>query len=269
MSHVLFQSSDHSCVMFSETTFEHGHAVQANQFLVTHRQESALIDPGGSLGFNETLLAVRQRTAMTSIRYIMASHADPDVIGALDRWLTSAPQAQLVLPSVWARFAPHFTKGGKSDGRIFGIPDEGGRLALGGDGFDLCLLPAHFLHSEGNVQFYDPLSKILFSGDLGASLISGAQAQTPVMKLAPHIPAMEGFHRRYMVSNKVLKLWVRMVRELDIHMIVPQHGAPIAGGAVAEFLIWLDDLACGIDLLGPAAYKIPQTRLQAPAYSVR
>lgn len=265
MSNVLFQSSDHSCVMFSEATFEHGTAVQANQFVITHGQEAALIDPGGSLGFNETLLAIRQRTSMNAIRYIMASHADPDVIGALDRWLTSAPQAQLILPKVWARFAPHFTKGGKSDGRIFGVPDEGGRLLLGGS--EIWLLPAHFLHSEGNIQFYDPVSKILFSGDLGASLGAGDAVAQPVTDFMAHLPSMEAFHRRYMVSNKVLKLWVQMVRQLDLSLIVPQHGAPIAGPAIAAFLSWLDDLACGIDLLGPLAYKIPTSPLRVPPYT--
>ena len=36
-----------------------------------------------------------------------------------------------------------------------------------------------------------------------------------------HIRDMEGFHRRYMVSNKVLRFWANMVKDLDIEMIVP------------------------------------------------
>ena len=34
----------------------------------------------------------------------------------------------------------------------------------------LMALPAHFLHSSGNHQIYDPESRILYSGDLGASV---------------------------------------------------------------------------------------------------
>ena len=49
----------------------------------------------------------------------------------------------------------------------------------------------------------------------------------PVTDLGPHIALMEGFHKRYMVSSKVLHLWVRMARQLDIAMLVPQHGSPI------------------------------------------
>ena len=108
---------------------------------------------------------------------------------------------------------------------------------------ELIALPAHFLHSEGNFQFYDPVSKILFSGDLGASLIGGEAAKKPVSSLAGHVPRMEGFHRRYMVSNKILRLWARMARQLDIAMIVPQHGAPIMGKeAINDFFEWIENL---------------------------
>jgi hypothetical protein len=51
-------------------------------------------------------------------------------------------------------------------------------------------------------------------------------AKKPVTSLATLLPAMEAFHRRYMVSNKVLRLWADMVSTLEISMIVPQHGAP-------------------------------------------
>lgn len=63
----------------------------------------------------------------------------------------------------------------------------------------LFALPAHFLHSEGNFQFYDPISKILFSGDMGASLLGDADVR--VEDFDAHIPTMRGFHQRYMVSN--------------------------------------------------------------------
>ncbi|MGC9164089.1 MAG: MBL fold metallo-hydrolase, partial [Thiomonas sp.] len=104
-------------------------------------------------------------------------------------------------------------------------------------------------------------SKILFSGDLGVSLLSGAQAGHVITNLQPMPHGMEAFHRRYMVSSKILKLWVNMVRKLDIAMIAPQHGAPLAGPAIGQLLDWLDGLACGIDLMGPGQYQIPRDDL--------
>jgi flavorubredoxin len=69
---------------------------------------------------------------------------------------------------------------------------------------------------------------------------------------------MEGFHRRYMVSNKVLRLWVAMARQLDIALIVPQHGAPIQGPAIGQLFDWLDQLLCGIDLMDHHHYALPR-----------
>ena len=140
------------------------------------------------------------------------------------------------------------------------MPDLGGRLPLGKS--ELWLVPAHFMHAEGNFHFYDPMSRILFTGDLGASLVSGEQASHKVTDLGPHLVHMEGFHRRYMVSNKILRSWVKMVRQLDISMIVPQHGSPISGPqAIGDFLNWLENLQCGIDLFGDGHYRLPTATL--------
>jgi flavorubredoxin len=48
-----------------------------------------------------------------------------------------------------------------------------------------------------------------------------------------------------------------MVRTLPIDMIVPQHGAPMAGAAVAEFIAWAEGFACGVDLVSEANYAVP------------
>jgi len=36
------------------------------------------------------------------------------------------------------------------------------------------------LHAEGNFQFYDSKSKILFSGDMGASMVDANDIQKPM-----------------------------------------------------------------------------------------
>ncbi|CAN7627512.1 MBL fold metallo-hydrolase [Acidovorax sp. LjRoot118] len=251
----LYRDKNHACLMFTDLIEEDGQAVQANQFLIVDDGTGAIIDPGGNLAFNELFMGMTQHFPPHKLSYLIASHADPDIIASLDRWMTST-KASLVISRVWERFAPHFTKVGKTENRVIGVPDSGGRLPLGRS--ELMLLPAHFLHSEGNFHFYDPISRILFTGDLAVSMTSGAQAGIPVTDLAAHIPRMEGFHRRYMVSNKILRLWVRMARQLDIAMLVPQHGAPILGKkAINDFFDWVENLMCGIDLFDDRAYQIP------------
>src|SRR5690606_40202198 len=102
---------------------------------------------------------------------------------------------------------------------------HGGIIPLGES--RIIVVPAHFLHSVGNFQFYDPIAKILFSGDMGASMVD--DASKPLENFAAHIPKMKSFHQRYMCSNKVIRLWLNMVRTMDIEMIVPQHGTPFMG----------------------------------------
>src|SRR6218665_4078192 len=84
----------------------------------------ALIDPGGNLGFNELFMAVSRHFPPRQLSYLIASHADPDIIGSLDRWMSSTA-APLVTSRVWERFAPHFTKVGKSANRGIGVPPRG------------------------------------------------------------------------------------------------------------------------------------------------
>jgi flavorubredoxin len=252
--------------MFTDLVEEDGNAVQANQFLIVDHDHGAIIDPGGNLAFNELLLTTSRFFTPQHLSYLIASHADPDIIASLDRWLTSTP-AQLVISRVWERFVPHFTKSGKTGGRIIGVPDAGGILPLGKS--ELHVLPAHFMHSEGNFHFYDPISKILFTGDLGVSMMSGQQAQKPVTDFKSHVHLMEGFHRRYMVSNKILRLWVAMARKLDISMLVPQHGAPLAGAAIPAFFDWIENLQCGIDLFDDRMYQLPRGMISSQATNSR
>jgi len=251
----LFNHDGHRCLMFTDLSAELGEAVQSNQFLLIDDRSGVVIDPGGNLAYGELYLAMTQHFTPQRLTAILASHADPDIIASLDRWLTANGNASVYISRIWERFIPHFCKQGKTVGRVVGIPDAGMRIPFGRG--EIVALPAHFLHAEGNFQFWDPTSGVLFSGDLGASIIDGDEARKPVTSLAAHIPRMEGFHRRYMGSNKVLRLWARMVRTLPVRMIAPQHGAPMAGPAVQEFMAWVEGLSCGIDLVDDRTYSVP------------
>ena len=67
---------------------------------------------------------------------------------------------------------------GKTEVRIINIPNKGMNTMLGN--ITIKSIPAHFLHSDGNFQFYDITRKVLFSGDLGASLVHHHVAAKPV-----------------------------------------------------------------------------------------
>jgi flavorubredoxin len=90
---------------------------------------------------------------------------------------------------------------------------------------------------------------------MGASLVD--QAAQPVRDFDDHVLTMIGFHRRYMISNKICRFWVNMVRQLDVEMIVPQARLPLRGQGDGQSLPRLDrDLQCGVDLI-PGNYRAP------------
>jgi flavorubredoxin len=263
----LFNDGDHVCLSFTDLVS--GDGIQANQFLIMHGKHAALIDPGGDLTYNALNVAVGKRILIKDLDYVFASHQDPDIITSLGRWLLNT-DTTVVTSKLWARFLPHLLSDYKTSQmkqrfieRILALPDEGMVIPFGDS--ELIALPAHFLHSVGNFQFYDPVSRILFSGDMGASVLPDDDC-SPVTDFEAHVRFMDGFHRRYMCANKVCRLWASMVRSLDVEMIVPQHGRPFQGKAmVNRFLDWISELQCGVDLMTSSHYSRP-TALARQAY---
>ncbi len=248
-STVLFESGDHKNVLLED--FSEGLSVQANQHLVVHGDEAMILDPGGHKVYPKVMSETGSMLGDAKLRYLFLSHQDPDIVAACNGWLMTT-DAEAYISQLWQRFVPHFGLDRLVEDRLKTIPDEGMVLQLGGA--PLSLIPAHFLHSAGNFQVYDPISKILYSGDLGASL---GQAYAEVTDFAAHLQYMEGFHRRYMTSRRAMAAWAAMVRDLDIETIAPQHGALFKGREmVAKFIDWCENLECGVDLL-PESFKVP------------
>jgi len=243
MAHtILFDQNGHRNILLEDFS-KGGLAVQANQHLVVHNSSAMILDPGGHKVYSKVLAATFQVLGPAKLEYLFLSHQDPDIVAATNGWLMTT-DAKAYISSLWTRFVPHFGLDKLLESRLLPIPDGGMKLSLGG--MDLLVLPAHYLHSCGNFHLYDPISKILYTGDLGASVDGDA---TEVTDFDAHIPRMKGFHERYMASNRALRAWVRMVRGLEIDIICPQHGRFFRGPFVKQFIDWCDQLNCGIDLI--------------------
>jgi flavorubredoxin len=179
------------------------------------------------------------------ISAIFLSHQDPDIVGGLSTWL-EITKAPVYISKIWLRFLPHY--GLKDMARFHGVPDIGMSCEPAPD-FRLQIIPAHFLHSEGHINVYDPVSKILFTGDIGAATMPNDDQTPYVDDFAKHLPNVEGFHQRYMCSNKAIQCWLKTLEGLEIDAIAPQHGPIYRGQAVKDFLLWFSSLQCGVDLL--------------------
>lgn len=244
MSHVvLFDDGTHKNVLLEDLSTG-GLAVQSNQHVVIDGASGMILDPGGHKVYAKALSATMALLGRAKLETIFLSHQDPDIVAAVNGWLMTT-DANAYVSGLWTRFVAHFGLDAMVEKRLRAIPDEGMRLPLGAAWVEV--VPAHFLHSPGNFQVYDPVSKVLYTGDLGASI--GTEARE-VGDFDAHVDYMIGFHRRYMASNRAMRAWARRTRKMDIDVIAPQHGAVFRGKAMVErFIDWCEGLACGVDLL--------------------
>lgn len=214
--------------------------IDTNQYMIMHDGEALLLDPGGIELFSQMLTSVLRYTPLESIRALFASHQDPDIISSLGLWDQCLVDAKLYAPWLWEGFIRHF---GVNNIDYEAIPDEGMNISVGNH--SLQLVPAHYLHSSGNFNVYDPKAKILMSGDIGAAL-DKVTAPIFVEDFEAHIPKMEYFHKRWMPSERAKQDWIERVRKLDIEIMAPQHGGLFKGPMVNRFLDWFEALEVGI-----------------------
>lgn len=253
----LFKSAEHSFILLNESEPGEEEGIRSNQYLIIHRGVGVLLDPGGFGVMPSVLTEMMDYLEPSAIKAIMLSHQDPDIVGSLSIWLeiTNAP---VYVSKIWLRFLPHY--GIQDMSRFIGVPDTGMFCQISPD-FPLQLIPAHFLHSEGQINVYDPITQILFTGDIGAAMMPDDEDYEFVDDFSHHLPYVEAFHRRFMNSNKAARCWLETIADLKITMLAPQHGPIYRGKAVNDFLNWFAELRCGIDLMSKGGHFEPQEPL--------
>ncbi|MFA7431110.1 MAG: MBL fold metallo-hydrolase [Rhodospirillaceae bacterium] len=240
----LFRQGNHSWLAFGQDPAKPDAVIDTTQIVITSGGQSMLLDPGGSEIFPAMIAALTARLPIDSIQHMLLSHQDPDVGSSVGLWRRVCGDSLNVHASwMWTSFLAHFD----GDGAFVPIPDEGSVVRLGGR--DIHILPAHYLHSPGNFSVYDPVARILFSGDIGAALVPADKRRSFFVEdFSGHIGYMQGFHERWMPSAAARDAWVAMVSRLDIDMLAPQHGLIFRGDDVKRFLDWLMTVQIGSDL---------------------
>lgn len=239
-AHTIFQDGNYTWRVIARDPERPDHLIDTNEYVVSDGERAILTDPGGQEVFPAVFSALSEAMDPTRLTHIFASHQDPDVISSLSLWLSFNPRLRCYASWIWGSFIPHF--GGDPD-TLIDLPDEGGEIELGGR--TLQAIPAHYLHSSGNFNLYDPAARLLFSGDLGAALLPPEESGLYVTDFDRHIRHAEGFHRRWMGSEVAKRDWCERVSRLDIELMCPQHGAIYRGRDVGRFVNWLAELKVG------------------------
>ncbi len=241
-SQVLFKQDDHVWYMFGQDPAKPENIIDSNQIVICSGDETVLLDPGGMEIFPSFLAALTEKVNIDSIKHIFLSHQDPDIGSSLSLWRrVCGDDVNIYLPWMWAGFIAHFD----AEANVTSVPDEGMVIRLK-NGRSLDLVPAHFLHSPGNLNLFDAYSQLLFTGDIGAALLPpGPQGSFHVEKFEQHTQYMEAFHKRWMGSTAARDAWISQVRRLSPGMLVPQHGLCFRRDDVDKFLDWFGALEIG------------------------
>ena len=238
-SEIIYEGPTHKWVMFGRDPNRSDQIIDTNQYMIISGDEAIILDPGGVELFAPMLSSVLKYVELEQIKYLFASHQDPDIISSLGFWDKTLENAKLFSPWLWEGFIRHF---GMQHIEYVPIPDTGMVIQLGN--ISLNFSPAHYLHSSGNFNVYDPQAKILMSGDIGAALEEG-EVPLFVKDFNSHTPNMKLFHQRWMPSNRAKNEWCNRVRSMDIDMMAPQHGRIFKGEHVDNFVNWFEALEVG------------------------
>jgi len=224
---------------------EQGEAIPCNSWLVIDQEAGFLIEPGGCNHYQVTSDKVDSVFLSQGITHLICSHQDPDICASLPSWISNNPSVKVVVPHLWQRFLPHYMAHAME---VVPISERGAKLLMP-SGSHLRCISAPFLHSPGNMVIFDEQSGFLFSGDIGASVFDGKSPTLCIEDWDAHCQRMQGFHQRYMGSNKAVQAFIASVRDLPITAILPQHGAIFRGEEVGHFLDWLGTLDVGSDFM--------------------
>ena len=167
---------------------------------------SICIDPGSQFDWSGIEANLRSLTGDSGLDFITVNHQDPDVTANLPPLCLSNPAATVMLSEDTWRLLQHLLV---RPGQLRFPPAHSRRVQTLRGGIAWQPVPTPFCHFRGAMAWYDPESRILFSGDLFGGL-------NPLGRV--HLFAEEAdwagiaqFHQIYMPSREVLRYTLRQI----------------------------------------------------------
>ncbi len=215
---------------------------QCHVYLVEQGDQSVLIDPGSALITDEVIRKVDSIVGLANVRWLVCSHADPDIIGALPALVAKGLHPEAAIVTYWRDAALIVHSGTQLP--FWLIEDHDWRLALEDRTLQFIFTP--YLHFAGAFCTFDETSGTLFSSDLFGGFTDDHSLFASSMA---YFEAIRAFHEHYMPSREILAHAMQELRNLPMKQIAPQHGQVVPLNLIAPIMEKLERLECGIYLL--------------------
>ena len=215
-----------------------GDVFQCHTYLVVNGKESILIDPGSMLEYEVIRDKVTSVIDLKNIKYIIASHQDPDVCANIPAFEKEINRDDLMIVTHPrnAMLIKHY--GIKSN---FYLIDEND-FSLNIKDLTFKFITTPYLHSPGAFGSYLVEKKIFFSGDL----FGGLEESFHLWANENYFEEIKEFHQKYMPNRDILDYSLNKISKLDMEMIAPQHGSIIKKEFIKSIIDKLKGLTCGI-----------------------
>ncbi len=240
--HIVAEEGDRVWLAFSGDPERHARMRATTQYAICAGEQVVLVDPGGASVFGPFLDALSEKIALDRIGAIVLSHQDPDVAGSVGLW-------REVLGADTPIYASDHLVADllHIDGQlnIVDVPERGGEVPLA-DGASLHLIPAPYLHSASAFCVYDPVVRVLYSGDIGTSEAPTEDGDPFAATFSQSVAGMVPFHEAWMPSAHARDAWIHRVRTLAVDIMAPHAGPCLRGRDVNRFLDWFSQLDIGV-----------------------
>ena len=223
---------------------------QCHPYLLVNGKNSVLFDPGSTITFHETFRKIEEVIPFSHIRYFVCHHQDPDITGALsliDR-LTSRKDAVIV--SHWRAIA--LLKHLEIKMPFICVEENNWNLDLGDDK-SLNFIFSPYLHFPGAFVTYIKENKALLSSDIFGAISKDFKL---IAKDESCYEGIKLFHEHYMPSRELLLNFLLKLENVELDLILPQHGSIIPGHLIAFVINRLKEIECGIYTLAHTSTEI-------------
>lgn len=208
-----------------------------NPYLLLDGDEAVLFDPGpGHPIFRDMILnKIKEITVLEKIKYIVASHQDPDIcalIPYIENFLH--PEVVIISHPRTSLFIPYYGI------RKNILPVGDGDVLVLESGRKIHFYHTPYLHSPGAMVSYDEESKSVFTSDIFAVFNRKWDLYADIS----YINLAKDFINSYIGCKEAVIYAYNKLKKLNIDRILPQHGGIIENN-VDNFIEMLIDTEPG------------------------